>query len=179
MKRTQTLAATTALALCLGVATASAAPEQPKPKQIASALCVAQKQADKAAFEAAYGKNAMRDCKRANSQEAGEVSANAAQACKAEQAADPEAFAATYGTNPNGRNAFGKCVSAQVQDETEVEEEQFENAAQQCRAERRADPVAFTETYGTNANGRNAFGKCVSSKSEDEVETEEPVEETV
>lgn len=173
MKRIQTLAAATALSIALGAGVAGASPEQPKPKQIASALCVAQKQADRAAFEATYGKHAMRDCKRANSGEAAEVAANAAQTCRAEQEADPDGFVATYGTNGNGKNAFGKCVSAQVHEETEEEEEQFDNAAQRCRAERRADPALFTTTYGTNANGRNAFGKCVSSKSEEEV-----VEET-
>jgi len=30
--------------------------------------------------------------------------------------------------------------------------------------ERKEDPEAFTKEYGTNANGRNAFGKCVSKK---------------
>jgi hypothetical protein len=38
------------------------------------------------------------------------------------------------------------------------------DAAQECRAERGDDPEAFQETYGTNANKRNAFGKCVSGK---------------
>lgn len=37
---------------------------------------------------------------------------NAAQSCKTERSADREAFGAKYGTNPNKRNAFGKCVSA-------------------------------------------------------------------
>jgi hypothetical protein len=31
-----------------------------------------------------------------------------------------------------------------------------------CKAERAADPAAFTTKYGTNSNGRNAFGRCVS-----------------
>ncbi len=40
----------------------------------------------------------------------------------------------------------------------------FENAAQECRAERKADPDAFKQTYGTNHNGHNALGKCVSQQ---------------
>jgi hypothetical protein len=104
---------------------------------------------------------------------------NAAKECKAERTADPAAFAAKYGTNANKRNAFGKCVSqkakakeaaADAQDEQEATE--FKNAAKECDAERTADPAAFAAKYGTNANKRNAFGKCVSSKaSEDETPT--------
>jgi hypothetical protein len=40
------------------------------------------------------------------------------------------------------------------------------NAAQECRAERgdsAATREAFRVKYGTNHNGRNAFGKCVSA----------------
>jgi len=104
---------------------------------------------------------------------------NAAKECKAERAADAEAFAETYGTTANKRNAFGKCVSkkakakeaaADAQDQEEATE--FKNAAKECDAERDADADAFANKYGTNANKRNAFGKCVSSKaSEDETET--------
>ena len=40
------------------------------------------------------------------------VEKNAAKACKAERASlGADAFAAKYGTNPNKKNAFGKCVS--------------------------------------------------------------------
>ena len=43
------------------------------------------------------------------------------------------------------------------------------NAAKLCKAERTAMGVeAFQKKYGTNQNLRNAFGKCVSSKSEDD-----------
>jgi hypothetical protein len=39
------------------------------------------------------------------------------------------------------------------------------NAAKECAAERREmGRDAFAEQYGTNKNGRNAFGKCVSRK---------------
>jgi len=101
---------------------------------------------------------------------------NAAKECKAERTADPATFATTYGTGPNGRNAFGKCVSkkakakehaADVQDAEDAAE--FKNAAKECDSERTADATAFAEKYGTNENNRNAFGKCVSSKASDDV----------
>ena len=162
MKRTITLAAG-AVAL-LAASPAVAKPSEPKPNQVASAICKAEKQTDKAAFKATYGKNAMRDCKRAHRAEAGDAVDNAAQQCRAERDADPAGFATTYGNNGNGRNAFGKCVSSKVRDEVGEEAEAFDNAAKRCRAERNADREAFTETYGTNNNKRNAFGKCVSQK---------------
>ena len=45
------------------------------------------------------------------------------------------------------------------------------NAAKQCRAERgetSATREAFAVKYGTNANKKNAFGKCVSQKAREE-----------
>ncbi|HKG36157.1 MAG TPA: hypothetical protein VKA89_06945 [Solirubrobacterales bacterium] len=38
------------------------------------------------------------------------------------------------------------------------------NAAQVCRDEREQDGEQFRTDYGTNENGANAFGKCVSEK---------------
>lgn len=96
---------------------------------------------------------------------------NAAKECKAERLADAEGFANTYGTGPNKRNAFGKCVSKKATEkEAEADEQdaqeatEFKNAAKECAAERAADAEAFANTYGTNANKSNAFGKCVSKK---------------
>jgi hypothetical protein len=44
-----------------------------------------------------------------------------------------------------------------------------ENAAKLCKAARASMGVeAFQKKYGTNHNLRNAFGKCVSSKSKDD-----------
>jgi hypothetical protein len=81
---------------------------------------------------------------------------NAAKECKAE--------------GLRGR-AFGKCVSAKAKAKEAAADEQdqadateFKNAAKECDAERQLDAAAFAEKYGTNANDRNAFGKCVSSK---------------
>jgi hypothetical protein len=165
-------------AACVGVLTAgvgTAAAAQDDPAKQAKALCVEQKNADKAAFEALWGKNAMRNCKRAAAGEVEEAAKNAAQECRAEEEADPAAFVATYGTGKNGKNAFGKCVSGKTKDELAEEVSEFKNAAKECRAEEEADAALFAETYGTNGNKKNAFGKCVSTKvQEDEEETPEP-----
>ncbi len=94
---------------------------------------------------------------------------NASQECRTERTADRDAFNEKYGTNGNKRNAFGKCVSqkakakeaaADEQDQEDAAEQK--NAAKECATERDADADAFREKYGTNANKRNAFGKCVS-----------------
>lgn len=167
MKRLTMAGPLCALALCV-FAPAAAAEQTPKPNHEAAKLCAAEKHADKAAFEAKYGKHAMRECKRANRAELSAAIDNAVQECRAEQAADPEGFADTYGTNANGHNSFGKCVSAKVAQHSAEETETFANASQACRAERDADPDAFAQTYGTNGNGKNAFGKCVSQRMHEE-----------
>jgi hypothetical protein len=118
-------------------------------------------------FKQTYGtnkrkSNAYGKCVSKHARTVDEIHSQAVKDCKAEREADPAAFAAKYGTNKNGKNALGKCVS-QKEDDAEAEKQQnITNAAQECRAERKADPAAFREKYGTNANKRNAFGKCVS-----------------
>jgi hypothetical protein len=48
------------------------------------------------------------------------------------------------------------------------------SAAKTCKAERQSMGVeAFAKKYGTNHNLRNAFGKCVSSKSKDDKDEED------
>ena len=92
---------------------------------------------------------------------------NAARECKTERgttAATREAFRVKYGTNANGKNAFGKCVSGRARSEEAQREAARSNAAKECKAERAADPAAFAAKYGTNANDKNAYGKCVSQK---------------
>ena len=101
---------------------------------------------------------------------------NAAKECRAERggtAATREAFRVKYGTNKNGKNAFGKCVSQtarankQKADEADAAKiKARKDAAKECAAERRSTGrEAFADKYGTNANKRNAFGKCVSKGS--------------
>ena len=118
-------------------------------------------------------------CVSAKAQQAGQNTANAAKQCKTEQA-DPN-FASThggktfsdfYGTNPNKKNAFGKCVSGKAKAAAGGQNSSQLNAAKKCKAEQ-ADPSfasthggkTFSDFYGTNPNKKNAFGKCVSSKS--------------
>jgi hypothetical protein len=123
-------------------------------------------------FRAAYGAQPLRSCVRGHLAEARESVRNAAQECRAERDADPAQFAADYGENHNGRNAFGKCVSRKVRAEMAEEVRETLNAAQECRAERRADPAQFATDYGS---ARNAFGKCVSQKARaDDEEDETP-----
>jgi len=105
----------------------------------------------------AYGK-----CVSKHAHTVDEAHSDAVKNCRAERAADPAAFAAKYGTNKKKTNAFGKCISqAQAALQTEAADD-VENAAKECKAERKADPGKFASRYGTNANKRNAFGKCVS-----------------
>lgn len=70
--------------------------------------------------------------------------------------ADKAAFKATFGP----KHAMRHCIKGEPVDPTPSE---FKNAAKECKAEREADPDAFHETWGSNHNGRNALGKCVSS----------------
>jgi hypothetical protein len=73
---------------------------------------------------------------------------------------------------------FGKCVSEKAkakraeQDQDDAEEaEDRKNAAQECdeeRGETQESRKAFEDRYGTNANKRNAFGKCVSQKARED-----------
>jgi hypothetical protein len=165
MKRLTTAACLCAAGLMSFAASATAGDHQPNQHQVAAKICVAEKHADAAAFEATYGpKHAMRNCMRAHRDEAAATLDNASQQCRAEQEADPAGFAATYGTNGNDKNAFGKCVSQKAQASADADGDEFANAAQECRAERQSDPDAFAATYGSNHNGRNAFGKCVSQR---------------
>lgn len=98
---------------------------------------------------------------------------NAAQECRTERGttdASREAFAQRYGTNANKRNAFGKCVSSKSKDEAKERTEAQSGASQACRTEQGTtaeSKAAFAQKYGTNKNGKNAFGKCVSGKSKE------------
>jgi hypothetical protein len=132
----------------------------------------------------AYGKCVSKAARRDQKQE-DTAKTNAAKQCKAEQAQNPDEFKAAhggktfaefYGTG-NGKNAYGKCVSQKAKaNKTEADKQEKEdvNSAEECRAEQKQNPdefkaahggKTFTEFYGTNENGKNAFGKCVSSKS--------------
>ena len=154
------------------------------PNQMAAQQCTTELHAMGAkAFKGLYGdppkgQHAMRNCQRQHGKSARNIANNAAQQCKTEQA-DPNfaaghsgmTFDQFYGTNHNGKNSFGKCVSTKAQAMQAQQEENLQNAAQQCRAERSDEDFAashggksFTDFYGSNKNRKNAFGKCVSQK---------------
>jgi hypothetical protein len=80
--------------------------------------------------------------------------------CKAERGktrATREAFKAKY-------HSFSRCVRHDAKTERTERVMAHSSAAKECKAERQADPAAFQQKYGTNHNGRNAYGKCVSQK---------------
>ncbi len=91
--------------------------------------------------------------------------------CQAEQADanfaashGGKTFAQVYGTGKSGKNAFGNCVSTKAKASSQAEQQGRLNPAQTCRAQRTSLGTAtFDKTYGTNANDKNAFGKCVSA----------------
>jgi hypothetical protein len=105
---------------------------------------------------------------RATVEAAKDAKQNASQECTAEASADPAAFKKKYGTGKHGANAHGKCVSQKAKSKTadEVDDDVKADvrAAKACKSERKADPAAFAEKYGSNKNKRNAFGKCVSKQ---------------
>lgn len=77
--------------------------------------------------------------------------------CRSERGATKatrEAFRAKYGS-------MSRCVRQNAAENATAQK----NAAKECNAEHEAmGAEAFAEKYGTNRNGRNAFGKCVSQK---------------
>jgi hypothetical protein len=154
-------------ALLVLPAGAAAKPDQAD-KRAAIAQCKSERGKSKAtrkAFKSEY--HSFKRCVRQNTTEEAaerkEARENAAKLCKAE--------------GHKGK-AFGKCVAAKAKELKQAEDAEdaqevkaFKNAAKQCKAES-ADPnfpashdgKTFEEFYGTNHNRRNAFGKCVSSK---------------
>jgi hypothetical protein len=152
-----------------------------------AAVCKALQKTAPALFGSGKTYRNLGACVSAKAGQAAQNTANAANACKAEQA-DPnfasshggKTFAEFYGTalgngqgNGNGQghgNAFGKCVSGKAQAKAVAQNQAQLNAAKQCKMQR-ADPAfagahggkSFSDFYGTNANKRNAFGKCVST----------------
>lgn len=96
----------------------------------------------------------------------------ATSACKSEKSGTgTKTFKATYASKSTAKAMKACLAKAGV-----VAETQLDNAAHQCKAERDADPVKFAE-YGDNANGRNAYGKCVSTKAK--AQSEEATENRV
>ena len=92
-------------------------------------------------------------------------------ACKAERAAVGKAtWKATWRSN-----GLGRCINNRAK----TEDANADNAAKQCKAERDDanfaaghDGKTFEQFYGTNKNGKNAYGKCVSGKAKDASEAQ-------
>jgi len=92
----------------------------------------------------------------------------AKKSCKAQKAElGTKVFKQTYNAK-----SVAKAVKACAGVAEDTATEELENAARECKAEREADADAFAETYGVNKNGKNAYGKCVSSKAKEAVEEE-------
>lgn len=84
-----------------------------------------------------------------------------------EKALGTSTFKATYGANAAKSDAFGKCVSRWAK----IEQQDTQKATRLCAAEQNDANFAanhgtktFGQFYGTGKQGKNAFGRCVSSK---------------
>jgi hypothetical protein len=175
----KTILAATGLAAMLVLPTGAVAKPDKSEKNAAKAQCTAERGKSKATREAFSAKyegfaHCVRRAAADEEAENDEAKRNAAQECRAERAANPDVFKETYGTNKNDKNAFGKCVSGKASekkaamDDADAQEiAERKNAAKRCAAERKEmGKDVFAEKYGTNRNGRNAFGKCVSRKTQ-------------
>ena len=177
IKRLSTILAGAVALTALAVSGAVAEQPESPGNSVAAQQCAAEKQTvGNKTFKQIYGKRAMKNCLAANAEEGEQAADNAAKQCQAELAElGEEAFTAQYGTNENGQNAFGKCVSQKAQEQAEEDAEETANAAKECKAERaELGAEAFAEQYGTNANKKNAFGKCVSQKAQEDEEEVPP-----
>ena len=125
----------------------------------------------------------LRSCARKEAAAVQLARVNAAQTCKTWKS-DAAAFAAAMVGTPNagktfaqvfgtGANAYGKCVSTVARAQNQARRAALVNAAHTCRAWKN-DPAAFTAAMVGTPNagktfaqvfgeGRNAYGKCVSS----------------
>ena len=89
----------------------------------------------------------------------------AAAACKTERSEmGTKKFKLTYGVK-----SMSKARTACLAKNGVVAAAELKNAAKECKAERDADPTEFAADYGTNKNGKNAYGKCVSGKAKDAI----------
>jgi hypothetical protein len=82
-----------------------------------------------------------------------------AKECTALQRADRAAFKTVYGDH-----AMRTCMKGVAPLASKTSPREFKGAVRDCRAAREHDRVLFQDTYGTNSNKRNAFGKCVAAQ---------------
>jgi hypothetical protein len=140
--------------------------------------------AKKVTVKNAYGKCVSKQAKN-NAKDDKQARTNAAKDCKAERAQSDadfgashggKTFAQQYGTGKKGKNAYGNCVSLKAHQNKQAAAQKNKdelNAAKQCKAEKAQSDAdfgashggkTFAQQYGSNQNGKNAFGRCVSSK---------------
>jgi hypothetical protein len=155
------------LALALPAA-ALAQESTPSPAELAAAACKTEKsemgtKTFKKTYVAKSASKAMKACLAKQGVVAATELKNAAKTCKAQRESDPEGFKA-WGTNKNGKNAYGKCVSATARAATEETTENRVSAADTCKAMKADKKAEFDAAFGT---GKNAFGKCVSKTAEE------------
>ena len=73
---------------------------------------------------------------------------------------------------------FKACVKQKANEEAQEGQNAHTNAARECRAQRSGDPAGFATEWGTpgqngtNRNGKNAFGKCVSQTAHAQAQAE-------
>jgi len=100
--------------------------------------------------------------------------------CKAERGktkATRKAFKAKY-------HSFSRCVRQNAAEEHAEKQAALRNAAKECKAER-SDPdfatthegKSFEEFYGSGKRGKNAYGKCVSTKAREHKEAADEADE--
>jgi hypothetical protein len=190
--RLTTIALLSASLAVPAIAGAADEPSQANQKNAAKYCSALRTASGDANFKAMFGgkKNAYGKCvskaARADAKQEDQAKTNASQQCKAEEAQTADEFKAAhggktfqefYGTG-KGKNAHGKCVSQKAKEnKTEADQQEQQDAtdsAKECKAEQsqNADEFktahggkTFAEYYGTNENNKNAFGKCVSTKS--------------
>jgi hypothetical protein len=149
------------------IAPATAAAQDPNPADFKNAAKFCKEFRDgsgKANFVTMFGtkKNAYGKCVSQTAKK--DAAEDATQAKQARSQAVEECRAVK---TPGSKNAFGKCVSekakakkAEADAEDEAQEDDKVNAAQSCKADKKADATAFGAEWGTK---KNAFGKCVSA----------------
>jgi hypothetical protein len=156
------------VAALVAPAAALAGPPGPVGKNASAACAALQEKLGTAAFATAYGRFGA--CVSSQVKLELQNIAAAQAACTAEQADanfaathNGKTFAQFYGSGKNGKNALARCVILKSRASSQAEVSNTPNPAQTCLALRtQLGPAAFRLLYGTTANHRNAFGKCVS-----------------
>lgn len=167
--------------VALAVPASASAALSPSDFKNASKYCKAFRAEMGAAFREAFGakRNAHGKCVSQTVKAKRLARRQAIAECRAELGETPPAASSEYGREgekPRGvgregekprhleRKSLRRCVHQKLRAALEQELDDLVNAVKVCRAERKENEQAFRQTYATNENGRNAFGKCVSQQ---------------